>query len=189
MISSCATPDIAMLRWIAHIKSLNLETWHVVGKHNVVANMLSRARYNNVEDSRSNEENIVLDFFTFSCAQMLTIFKEGDYKREFIEIGKYLSSLNKDESRMGEDFRQTQKKAYKYFLKDGYLWKHPKKRKGAPLRVVCKKEEQHTLIVKFHNSAWARHQGKSETSAKLKERYWWLGFYKDVTNYVETCKE
>ena len=68
-----------------------------------------------------------MDFFTTSCAQILTTFKEEDYKREFIEIGKYLSSLKKDESRMGEDFRQTQKKAYKYFLKDGYLWKHPKK--------------------------------------------------------------
>ena len=114
MISSCATPDIAMLRWIAHIKSLNLETWHVVGKHNVVANMLSRARYHNEENSRSNEEDISLDFFTTSCAQILTTFKEEDYKGEFIEINKYLSSLKKDESWTNEDFYQIRKKAYKY---------------------------------------------------------------------------
>ena len=41
MISGCATPDIAMLRWIAYIKSLNPEIHHVAGKHNVIADMLS----------------------------------------------------------------------------------------------------------------------------------------------------
>ena len=129
MISGCATPDIAMLRWIAYIKSLNPEIRHVAGKHNVVADMLSRARYGNEEESRSDEEDNGLDFFTASCAQILTTFKEEDYKGEFIEIGKYLSSLKKDESWTNEDFRCIWKKAYKYFLKDGYLWKDPKKRK------------------------------------------------------------
>ena len=41
MISSCVSPDIAMLQWIADIKSLNPEIWHVTGKYNVVVNMLS----------------------------------------------------------------------------------------------------------------------------------------------------
>ena len=189
MISGCATPDIAMLRWIAYIKSLNPEIRHVAGKHNVVADMLSRARYGNEEESRSDEEDNGLDFFTASCAQILTTFKEEDYKGEFIEIGKYLSSLKKDESWTNEDFRRIRKKAYKYFLKDGYLWKHPKKRKGAPLRVVCKREEQQMLIVEFHDSAWAGHRGIWATFTKLKEKYWWPGFYKDVASYVETCKE
>ena len=51
-----------------------------------------------------------------------------------------------------------------------------------------KKEEQQTLIVEFHDSALAGHQGIWETFAKLKERYWWPRFYKDVVGYVETCK-
>ena len=40
MISSCNTLDIAMLRWIAYIKSLNPEIRHVSGKRNVIADML-----------------------------------------------------------------------------------------------------------------------------------------------------
>jgi hypothetical protein len=46
MIFGGNTPDIAMLRWIVYVKSLDPEIRHVVGKHNVVADMLSRARYN-----------------------------------------------------------------------------------------------------------------------------------------------
>ena len=29
----------------------------------------------------------------------------------------------------------------RFFLRDGYLWKHPKKRNDIPLRVVAMKEE------------------------------------------------
>ena len=62
-----------------------------------------------------------MDFFITSSAQILTTFKEEDYKGEFIEIGKYLSSLKNDESWTDEDLHPIQKKAYQYFLKDGYF--------------------------------------------------------------------
>ena len=35
MISGYATPDLAMLRWISYIKSLNPEIRHIAGKNNV----------------------------------------------------------------------------------------------------------------------------------------------------------
>ena len=34
MVSGCATPDLALLRWIAYIKSLNPEIRHISGKDN-----------------------------------------------------------------------------------------------------------------------------------------------------------
>ena len=42
MVLGCATPDLAMLRWIAYIKSMNPEICHISGKNNAMANMLSR---------------------------------------------------------------------------------------------------------------------------------------------------
>lgn len=39
MITNCNTLDIAMLRWIAYIKSLNSEFRHIVGKDNLVTDM------------------------------------------------------------------------------------------------------------------------------------------------------
>jgi hypothetical protein len=64
MISGCSTPDIAMLRWIAYIKSLNPEIRHVAGKKNIVADMLSRARYmdDNRMQSKEKEEDEEVDF-------------------------------------------------------------------------------------------------------------------------------
>lgn len=41
MITSCSTPNIAMLRWIAYMESMNLKFKHIVKKDTEVADMLS----------------------------------------------------------------------------------------------------------------------------------------------------
>ena len=51
MISNYNLPDIAMLRWIAYIKSLNPVLKHITGKMNPVMDMLSRARYFDEEEN------------------------------------------------------------------------------------------------------------------------------------------
>ena len=56
MISGCATPDLAMLRWIAYIKSLNPEIRHIAGNNNAMADMLSRARFEDESDMISEDE-------------------------------------------------------------------------------------------------------------------------------------
>jgi hypothetical protein len=55
MIANCSIPDIAMLRWIAYIKSLNPVLVHIIGKKNSVADMLSRARYVQEEEMETHE--------------------------------------------------------------------------------------------------------------------------------------
>ena len=70
-----------------------------------------------------------------------------------------------------EEANRIRKKAYRFFLRDGGIWKHPKKRNGVPLRVVATKEEQEELLAAFHESPWARHRGTWATFEKLKERY------------------
>jgi hypothetical protein len=92
MISECNTPNIAMLRWIAYIKSLNPEIRHIAEKRNIVADMLSQARYEGGEVQVSDEEDVGSDF-TNSYIQVHTTFMEQDYDDEFVEIGKYLSTL------------------------------------------------------------------------------------------------
>jgi hypothetical protein len=98
MLSGCNTPNIAMLRWIAYIKSLNPEIRHVVRKNNVVADMLPQARYEGDEGQHSNEEHVESDLFTSSFARVLATFMEEDYDGEFMEIGKNLSTLQREEA-------------------------------------------------------------------------------------------
>jgi hypothetical protein len=87
-----------------------------------------------------------------------------------------------------EEANRIRKKAYHFFLRDGRQWKHPKKRNGVPLRVVVKKEEQEELLATFHVSPWTGHRGTWATFEKLKEKYWRPGLYKDVHQFVKTCK-
>ena len=175
MIYGCNTLDIAMLRWITYIKLLNPEIGHAPGRHNVIADMLSWARYEGDEDRNSNEEEVGLDFFTSSYVQVLATFKEENYNLEFVEIGKYLSSLQRDEAWSMEDFHRIRKKVYKYFLKEGALWMHGKKKNGIPMRVVCKLGEKQNLISEFDDNVWAGHRGIWAMFAKLKNKYWWQG--------------
>jgi hypothetical protein len=85
---------------------------------------------------------------------------------KFVEIGKYMSTLQRDESWSIEDFHP-----YKYFLKDGALWRHAKKNNGTLMRVVCKLEDRRKLMCEFHDSAWTGHRGIWATFTKLKEKY------------------
>ena len=59
MVSGCATPGLAMLRCIAYIKSLNLEIRHISGKDNTMADMLSRARFEDEDGMVSEMKNSV----------------------------------------------------------------------------------------------------------------------------------
>ena len=89
MISGCATPDLAMLRWIAYIKSLNPEIRHIGGKENAMADMLSRARFKNESDMVSEDEDVALDFFKTARlsaddkdTQTLHAFNKDEYEGE-----------------------------------------------------------------------------------------------------------
>ncbi|KAL3676828.1 hypothetical protein R1sor_026776 [Riccia sorocarpa] len=59
MITNCSTPDVTMLNWIAYIKSLNPEFKHIVGKENVVADMLSRVRYDGEDEMIEDDDDLV----------------------------------------------------------------------------------------------------------------------------------
>ena len=45
MICGYTTTYLAMLRWIAYVKSLNLEIRHISGKDNAMSDMLWRGRF------------------------------------------------------------------------------------------------------------------------------------------------
>lgn len=195
MITSCSTPDLAMLRWIAYIKSMNPEFKHIAGKDNAVADMLSRARYEDEVDMVDEDEDVGTNFYTMSmrrterlCTSFtLELFTEELYEGEWLNIGRYLSSLEKRENWSDREFKRIRRKAYGYFLRDGFLWKHPKLTGGVPQRVVCKFETQQQIVKEFHESWWAGHRGVWATFAKVKERYWWKGMYKDVADFVASC--
>ena len=110
--------------------------------------MLSRARFDDEGGMVSEDEEFGVDFFEaayvateWASTPALNDFDESKYDGEWLQIGRFLRTMTPDASWTREEANRIRKKAYRFFLQDGYLWKHPKKRSGVPLRVVAMKED------------------------------------------------
>ncbi len=194
MITNCSSPDIAMLRWIAYIKSLNPILMHIAGKENSVADMLSRARYFHGNEMMAHEgteelldEGYVLALDGEGSNNGDSPFKMELYDGRLRDIGLYLSTLKRQEGWMDKTFKDIRHQSYGFFLKDGFLWRRAKKTGEMPLRVVGDSDTKAKVLKEFHDTLWAGHRGVWATYTKIKERYWWKGLYKDVEEFVATC--
>ncbi|KAL3682400.1 hypothetical protein R1sor_000422 [Riccia sorocarpa] len=159
---------------IAYIRSFNPELKHIAGKENVVADMLSRARYEGEEEmlQAAEEEDRREAWCQVSISEVLP-FRDYLYSGKLRDIGLYLSSLEKREDWSDAEFKKIRQKAYGFLLREGYLWKRPKRRDGDFLRVVDDEDTKLELMKEFHDALWAGHRGVWATYMKLKERYWW----------------
>jgi hypothetical protein len=198
MIANYSIPDIAMLRWIAYIKSLNPILVHIIGKKNYVADMLSRARYVDEEEMETHEvdEDDDNDDYGYVLATSgantdgeTLPFKADQYEGRLRDIGIYLSTLKRQEGWMDKTFKDIRHQYYGYLLRDGFLWKRPKRKDGVPLRVIGDTETKNQILKEFHDTLWAGHRGIWATYNKIKERYWWKDLYKDVEDFVASCIE
>jgi len=198
MIANCSTPDIAMLRWIAYIRSLNPEFIHISGKKNSVADMLSRARYTCEEemggyeisdDEKDEDYGYVLATNGATTSHEEQTFREDLYGGKFKDIGIYLSTMKRQDGWSIKAFKDIRHRSYNFILRDGLLWKRPKRKDGVPLRVVDDTETKNQVLKEFHDTLWAGHRGVWATYHKIKERYWWKGLYKDVEEFVASCTE
>ena len=159
MVSGCTMSDLAMLRWIAYIKSLNPEIRHISGKDNAMADMLSRARFDDEDSTVLEDEEVSVDFFEAAYVTTrkgstlaLNEFDERKFDGEWLQIGGFLMTMTPNVAWTKEETNRIRKKAYRFFLRDGCIWKHPKKRNGIPLRVVAKKEDQEEFLTAYHES-------------------------------------
>ena len=194
MLPYCNSSDIAMLRWIAYIKSLNPVLKHITGKMNHVTDMLSRARYFDEEKMMAHGENedftnggYVLDTDTENVVDEVLSFKDELYGGRLRDIGLYLSTLKRQKGWMDKAFKDIRHQSYGYLLLDGFLWKRAKRADKLPLRVVDDSETKTQVLKEFHDALWTDHRGVWATYTKIKERYWWKGLYKDVEEFVASC--
>jgi hypothetical protein len=70
---------------------------------------------------------------------------------------------------MDKTFKDIRHQSYGYLLRDGFLWKRPKRKDGVPLRVIGDTETENQILKEFHNTSWAGHRGIWATYNKIKE--------------------
>ena len=101
----------------------------------------------------SKDEEVGVDFFKSTRMKVkrrstppLNEFDKDEYDGECLLIGRFLKTMTMDASWAREEVSQLRKRAYRYFLRNGKIWKHLKKRNDAPLRVITRTEDQAKLI-------------------------------------------
>ena len=105
-----------------------------------MADMSSRARFEDESDMILEDEDVALDFFKTAQLSVddkditLHTFNENEYEGEWLLIGRFLRTLMPDASWTKEEALWIRKKAYQYFLKGGFLWRHPKRRTRMPVK-------------------------------------------------------
>ena len=188
MIFNCDSHDIAMLRWIAYIKTFDPRIKHIKGKDNVVADAISRTIFFN--NDTSDPPSIQVETATVLSVHLseenfsTNITHEGDAAA----IVDYLRRASLGQSLANFD-RSLRKKAANYFLKDEILWKRPKMDFQSPKRVISKQIDKIYLITAYHDEMWAGHRGTWPTYLKLKEKFYWKNMFKDVENFVRSCQK
>ena len=98
-----------------------------------MANMLSRGRFDSEDGMVSEDEEVNVDFFESAyvtragSTPTLNEFNESKYDGEWLQIDKFLRTLAPDVAWTKEEANRIRKKAYRFFLGDGNIWRHPKK--------------------------------------------------------------
>jgi Integrase zinc binding domain/Integrase core domain len=100
-------------------------------------------------------------------------------------MGKYLVGLERPSGWSDEDFKKLRRKAFKYFVWRGYLYRRNKPG-YPPRRVLGTKEDRREALEASHEASG--HRGPDTTFARLMERYFWDGMYEDLRKYVAACE-
>ena len=69
-------------------------------------------------------------------------------------IGKVLQEIEEssDDKEKRAEIRSKKRQVRKFFLKNGLIWREPKRPDGIPLRVVGTKEQRNEIMFEFHES-------------------------------------
>ena len=79
-------------------------------------------------------------------------FESNQYEGRLRDIGIYLSTLRRQEGWMDKNFKDITHQSYSYFLRNGFLWKRPKRKDGVPLRVIGNIGTKNQILKKFHDT-------------------------------------
>ncbi|TPX55757.1 hypothetical protein SpCBS45565_g08492 [Spizellomyces sp. 'palustris'] len=169
MVRMCDTMDIAMLRWIAYVKTFAPD----------------QEELDSLDDKNANKYASYIG----EIEEMEVLrFDEERYMGELKEIGQFLSMLEADPSWDEQKVKQIRKEAYKFRLKNGLLWKLPSKAGREPVRVVGTIDERNAILKHCHEDNDSGHRGVHGTFERIWKLYWWPKMYASVAEFIGSCE-
>ena len=145
---------------------------HKAGKHNEVADALSRST--NLPTSCSTQHTS--DHERIRCAQRED--KELQQILNFFDNGTVPEGYSA--MKMSQNFIIDSQNIL-YFVKKSTRYEEDSMKLAVP--ETMKKE----VLEKSHDDSIAGHMGISATSARVQEKYWWTKMFSDIKQYVKSC--
>jgi hypothetical protein len=186
-----------LTRWLLYIRLFDFEVKHVRGEKNGGPDALSRrgrAPEDEEEDENEVDEYFEGKMYSLTAESVSTRgpvarvwMLEGEYDGEDLMIGEYLETLERPAGLTDSEYQQLQRKAYTFFVLDGYLFKRGQRLDQPPRRVIGRPDQRGEVLRELHEETG--HRGQQETFAHVTRRYQWKGMYEDCQRFVETCVE
>jgi hypothetical protein len=169
----------------------------VPGERNTVADGLSRRpptarEYQELEQEQDIDDFLDAEFnYSYLSSPMEAdpesepvLNPEVNWSEESLQIARYLRSLERPEGMSSSQFHRFRKKATKFLIQTGFLFKRGNKNIPAK-RVVDDPAEKIRIKQSLHEESG--HRGREGTYRKIADRYWWEGMYEDVAKWIKTC--
>lgn len=192
--SSTDMPGSVMNRWLGTILLWDFEIIHRPGKHNVIADALSRYPQPEGWTPPDLPEDNLEPFMDYMVAKhdegsVFTITEERILDESFSEyseeIARFLLSGRKPERLLARRLKQAWiKRARTFFVKGNLLFK-----KSTPnlaiRRVIDDQAIQRALVWEVHRHLC--HKGIQATNAAIQARFWWEGQFQTVKEELKRC--
>jgi hypothetical protein len=179
-------PNAIITRWIAYIQLFDFQVRHVPGKKHGAPDALSRRGHQDQDKARdiTGEIEDIIDarFYNASLSSLRGMravsypaglssgrILDESYSASSESIAQYLCTLRRPDEISGEHFRHFRKRAMRFLVKDGLLFRRAKK--GVPLRRVLDGEDLRTETIRRIHDEIATHRGREAVYNLLAERY------------------
>ncbi|KAJ8720901.1 hypothetical protein PYW08_006366 [Mythimna loreyi] len=172
------SPSGRLVRWALKLQSFNITYQYTPGKANVVADTLSRPPCSR-EDGTEEEHSlchVVINLPSTSPAD-LRAAQAAD-----TELYKIIQDLeNPDELTSSRWLERG------YVMSHGVLYRYDPDSDAEDAQLVVPSSMRDEILKEFHDSPTAGHQGVERTLHRLKEKYYFPGMRRYVTEYLKKC--
>lgn len=168
LTTSELSPRLA--RWALQLSDYDFTVEHTPGKHNLVADALSRAeQVAAVETKDTKIEN------DMKHAQSRDYYLGPILL--YLEKNKFPVDISKSNARM------VKKDSENFQIVNGVLYR----KNGAKLLLAIPSSQRKALLFANHESLMSLHPGVTKTMLKMKDKYWFPHMQKEVEKHVAEC--
>ena len=176
--------------WGIELSNFKINSQHIKGKRNVMADALSRLKRLGLYDIQEAEADghefghtILEELPPVTVSQVVTDMKPTVLLNN--EIEKIVENQATDEMCQHILNNLGLQKFSGYMLEDGILYRKTKIKDTLFDTIVVPGKLQHQILLAGHENLG--HMGINKTYAFLRQRYFWPGMKKQVAHHIHTC--